>query len=109
VIVLAITCCGDHNGARIMITPNDVREIDGPVARAMERAEQRIDEALVRAKMNDHWPCCLLVIGEFAKVADALVAKYQKAGWKVSIVAPRDRSELPQLQFEKPSHDLLLR
>jgi hypothetical protein len=85
-----------------MLTPNDVGEIDGPVALAIERGEKRIDEALVRAQMNGDWPCKLLVIGEFAKVVDALIAKYQKAGWKVRVVAARNPYEDPLLQFEKP-------
>lgn len=85
-----------------MITPNDVRDIRGPVALAIERGEKRIDKALVRAQMNGNWPCKLLVIGEFAKVVDALIAKYEKAGWKVCVVAPRNPTEAPLLQFEKP-------
>lgn len=85
-----------------MIPPDGEQEISSSIARAIERGEQRIDAALVKAKTNGEWPCRLPVIGDIAIIADSLVTKYQKAGWKVSIVAGQESDELLHPQFEKP-------
>lgn len=87
-----------------MVTPEEILNELEPDVVLMERLEKQVDGALRAAARRGKWPCTFAITGEFAPVADALLAKYREAwGSRAMIFDAQRPGEEPFFQFSRPT------